>query len=49
METTEKFCELLWVGESRSRACTLELLAAVDAFQAGEELAAKDATQDSDG
>ena len=49
MEATEKFCELLLVGKSHSRARTLELFAAVEAFQAGEELAAKDTTQDFDG
>lgn len=49
MQTTEQFCELSRVSESRSRAGTLELLAAVETFKASEEHATKDATQDFDG
>jgi hypothetical protein len=49
MQATEEFCELLWVGESRGRARTRQLLTAVEAFQPSQEFAAKDATQDSDG
>jgi len=48
METTEQFSELSRIGKSRSRARTLEFVATVEAFEAGEKLAAKDATQDSD-
>ena len=47
MQMTEQFCELSRIGKSRSRARTLEFLAAVEAFEAGEKLAAKDTTQDS--
>ena len=49
MQAAEEFCELLRIGESSSRAGAPQLLAAVEAFQAGEELAAKDTTQDFDG
>ena len=48
METTEQFRELSRIGDSRSRTRTLKFLTAVEAFEAGEKLAAKDATQDSD-
>ena len=49
VEAAEQLRELPAVGESDSRAGTLWLLAAGEAFQAGEELAAKDAPQDFDG
>ena len=49
MQMTEQFCELSRVSETRSRAGTPELLAAVETFEASEELATKDATQDFDG
>ena len=46
VQAANQLRELPGVGESGGRAGTLELLAAVEAFQASQELAAKDATQD---
>jgi hypothetical protein len=49
MQSAEKLCELLSIRDHSCRTRALQLLAAVEAFQAGEELATKDTTQDSDG
>jgi hypothetical protein len=49
MQSAEKLCELLSIRDRSCRTRALQLLAAVEAFQAGEELATKDTTQNSDG
>jgi hypothetical protein len=49
MQSTEKLCELLSIRDRSCRTRALQLLAAVEAFQAGEELATKDTTQNPDG
>src|SRR5207302_8707297 len=46
VQAAEEFCELPWIGESGGRAGTAEWVAAVQTFQAGEELATKDAAED---
>ena len=49
MQTPESFANCLRIGESGGRAGAAKLLAAVEAFQASEELAAKDTAEDFDG
>ena len=46
MQAAEQFGELLRIGESGGRAGAHELVPAMETFEAGEELAAKDAAQD---
>ncbi len=46
VQAAEEFCELLRIGESGGGAGAAELVAAVETFQTGEELAAKDAAED---
>ena len=45
MQSSQKFSELLRVGQSGCRAGAAKLVATVKAFQTGEELAAKHAAQ----
>jgi hypothetical protein len=49
MQSAEKLCKLLSMRDRSCRTRALQLVATVKAFQAGEELATKDTTQDSDG
>ena len=46
VQAAEEFGELLRIGESGCRTGAAKLVAAVKTFQAGEELAAKDAAED---
>jgi len=46
VQSAEEFGELLRIGESGGGAGAAELVATVKTFQAGEELAAKDAAED---
>ena len=46
VQAAEEFGELLRIGESGGRTGAAELVATVKTFQAGEELAAKDAAED---
>ena len=46
MQAADEFCELPRIGESGGRAGAAELVAAVQTFEAGEELAPKDAAED---
>ena len=46
VQSTDEFGELLRIGQSGCRTGAAKLVAAVKAFQAGEELAAKDAAED---
>jgi hypothetical protein len=46
VQTAHEFGELLGIGESGCRTGAAKLIAAVKTFQAGEELAAKDAAED---
>jgi len=46
VQVSDEFGELLRIGESNGRTGAAELVAAVERFQAGEELAAKDAAED---
>ena len=46
VQAANEFCELLRIGESGGRTGAAKLVATVKTFQAGEELAAKDATED---
>ena len=49
MQAAEEFRELLRVGESGRGAGAAQLLTAMKSFQTGEELAAKNATEDPHG
>ena len=46
VQAAEEFGELLRIGESGCRTGAAKLVATVKTFQAGEELAAKDAAED---
>ena len=46
VQAAEEFGELLGIGESGCRPGAAKLVATVKTFQAGEELAAKDAAED---
>jgi len=46
VQAANEFCELLRIRQSGGRTAATKLLAAVKTFQAGEELAAKDAAED---
>ena len=46
VQAAHEFCELPRIGESGGGAGAAELVTAVQTFEAGEELAAKDAAED---
>ena len=49
VQSADEFTELLGVGQTGCGTGATELVATVKTFQAGEELAAKDAAEDLDG